>query len=258
MIFQYLMKFYLKKTLTVPADTELKEALEALSPALKEVNVSKGRLMSFILLLWDISESKQKKAKKTFQNMISGLSSIPGWCKLVKEADPGVFITKLDQLLVESYYGIHQTNPQPRNLLLNTVIDTLLYFQNIENLSKQHESDKEAGFRIKRSAHVRGILGEISGLHKYTFVFKDTVMLLDKYPQIDSVNKIYGSSLDPEENNAKECDAHTPGTILEFKYTAHYRDIYYQLFGFMKQVSVFRLILNAHNKKSLNSQFRKK
>ncbi|MBU1043576.1 MAG: hypothetical protein KJ915_04160 [Candidatus Omnitrophica bacterium] len=255
--FSQLNKLLFNKSLTKQTNRELKKVFSSLCHDLKDVSISQGRLQSFVLLLWEISNANKKQAKKTFYNLIYGLSSIPAWSKLVKEASPGVFITKLDQLLAESYFGMHHTNSQVKALLSNTVLETLFYFKQIENRAEQfRDGGKESEFRQKRAAHVRGILGEISGLHKYTFVFKDTVMLLDKHPQIDSRNKIYVSRLNTGEDFEKECDAHTAGTMLEFKYSAHYRDIYAQLFGFMKQGSVFSLLLNAHQKKALSLQSR--
>lgn len=235
-----------KQQVSAHTNEELRTIFFDLTQAFRDESISKGRMLNFFMLLLDLSSIGQKNERENFRNLITGLKSIPSWSKLVSEANTGVFITKLDQLLSESRFGMHHTNSQVKSLLRNTVNDTLLYFYKIE----QSKGGKNLDFRKKYSAPIKGLMGEISGLHRYTFVFKDTVSLLDEHPQIDSRNRVYVSSSAVGEDVTKECDAHTAGTIMEFKYSAHYRDIYGQIFGFMKQVSVFSMLLNAHEKKT--------
>ncbi|MCK9595537.1 MAG: pantetheine-phosphate adenylyltransferase, partial [Candidatus Omnitrophica bacterium] len=151
----------------------------------------------------------------------------------IPHADMGVFVAKLDELLEEGIAGLAPAGKKSRIALISEVQNTIWRFNN----------------RRLKEKYVKAMLGEISGLHKFIFVFGDTVYILDFQRAFSGkleTHRIFTSC----RKGYKECDLRLGETILEFKFTLHFNDLYRQIVGLNKSISVFSLIQDARQAKN--------
>ncbi|MDD5669442.1 MAG: UPF0146 family protein, partial [Candidatus Omnitrophica bacterium] len=191
------------------------------------LGVSPERLLGLIIRLAYVSlyyyvDLKKGSRKYLIEQVLTGLASVAEWEHRISQAEMSVFIIKLDELVCE---GIRKMRSREIGYHLPVEIawETLRLFTT--GLSE---------------SRVRGILGEVSGVHKFTFVFGDTLFSLRDPSGIGEFHKIYTST-----RALKEVDAESLSkkTMLEFKFSARIYHLYEQIVGYGKTASVFSIII---------------
>ncbi|MFA5373451.1 MAG: pantetheine-phosphate adenylyltransferase, partial [Candidatus Omnitrophota bacterium] len=200
-------------------------------------SITDGRIIGFILGLVYINRMKSRVGISLrayeLQDLLTGLKRMAYWVNRIPHADMGVFVAKLDELLEEGIAGLAPAGKKSRIALISEVQNTIWRFNN----------------RRLKEKYVKAMLGEISGLHKFIFVFGDTVYILDFQRAFSGkleTHRIFTSC----RKGYKECDLRLGETILEFKFTLHFNDLYRQIVGLNKSISVFSLIQDARQAKN--------
>ncbi|MDD5774893.1 MAG: HEAT repeat domain-containing protein, partial [Candidatus Omnitrophica bacterium] len=203
------------------------------------IDISAGNLIGLILDLVYTGQEKDRIDPDKGAGLNSYLGGIRAFSRTDKKVlerediNMGVFIAKLDDLLAEGILGLNRPEKSERRVLIHDV-----KFR-VERLNKIMRSTR-AGYKARLS-NVKGVLGEVSGVHKLTFIFDDTVHIPDYVGAssgIIEVNQVYTCC----KGEGKECDARTPLMIAEMKFQACLNHLYTQIMGYDRKVSVARLL----------------
>jgi tetratricopeptide (TPR) repeat protein len=214
-----------------------------------DIDVTEGILAALCLDLSYIFIHKQKADTNIpLDDLLDVLEAVVLWKDLQPQVNIGTFLRKMEELAAESIWGIRSGRKQRNVFLRGFVIDTFQEFSRIVRKARQKRQRAGAQQYERYLSQIRGILGVVSGVHKFNLVFRDEIDI----GSIQELSRVfYFSTGAPKYSAEKEMDGmgnNSRGvhTLYEFKFSAFFKHLYEQTAGFNKHVSVFRLLYDAH------------